>query len=326
MPSSTPIASASPGAYGNNAGGVQSSPSASTPPGIQYYWPDGKGGKIQLNTQQYMQQATTDLSKQKQLYDLMVKARVLKSGQTKTDSIVNEWAKVGLEASRNGMDAITYLEQRAKTFGGAGSKTTTGKYAVDLQGNKIPTTQLQNQWLAIGPDNQNQFIEATTQLGKKPSQASTVWAEAVKTSSSYLDKGIYMSPLQVIQKEISDRTSQPITYTNTDQTTYDPTAQTPGINQAYINLIGRAANSDEINSIISQANAQKQVSKTTYIPGGINRQTTEIQSPSQIAQSQLLTSPQYGTERKGMQDLGFLSWLNNSISGGISNAGGQANG
>ena len=261
----------------------------------------------------------------------MVQAGVLKKGQTKTDSIVTEWSKVGLEASRNGMDVITYLQNRATAFGAAGkstgtSKTTTGKYAIDMQGNKVPTTQLQNQYISIGSDTQNQFIQLTTELGKKPSQASTVWNQAVKDSAAMVDKGIFMSPLQIVQKQISDRTNKPITYTSTDQTAYDPSVQTPLINQQYNNLVGRVASPDEVNSILQEANAQKQTSSTTYVAGGVNRKTNEIQTPAQIAANRLLTSDQYSTARKGVQDMGFLSWLSNAAGGGTSAAGGQANG
>lgn len=327
----TPTPTITPGGYGNNSGGVQTAPGAPAAPGVPYWWPDGKGGKTALTAQKYLAIITTDINKQKQAYDLMVKAGVLKKGQTKTDSIVTEWSKVGLEASRNGMDVITYLQNRATAFGAAGkstgaSKTTTGKYAIDMQGNKVPTTQLQNQYISIGSDMQNQFIQLTTELGKKPSQASTVWNQAVKDSAAMLDKGIFMSPLQIVQKQISDRTNKPITYTSTDQTAYDPSVQTPLINQQYNKLVGRVASPDEVNSILQEANAQKQTSSTTYVAGGVNRKTSEIQTPEQIAANRLLTSDQYSTARKGVQDMGFLSWLSNAAGGGTSAAGGQANG
>ena len=56
--------------------------------------------------------------------------------------------------------------------------------------------------------------------------------------------------------------------------------------------------------------------------------TTQIPdlNPQQIAQENILTSPQYQPEVKGMQDLNFLSWLGNAISGGTSQAAGQTNG
>jgi hypothetical protein len=328
-PSITPAPTQTPGGYGNNSGGVTTSPGSTPPPGVQYLWPDNKGGKTPLTAKQYVDLVTTNLNQQKQAYDLMVKARVLTKSQTKTDAIVTAWQKAGLEAARNGTDVITYLQQRASTFGSAATgstKVTTGKYAIDMQGNKVPTTQLTNQYLSIGPDVQNQVVQLTTQLGKKPSQASTVWAQAVKDSAAFVDKGIYMSPLQVLQKQISERTTAPITYTNTDQTTYDTSVQGPVINQVYKNLIGRLATSDEINSIVNQASAQKQISKTTYVTGGVNRQVNEVQTPQQIAQNQLLTSPTYQPELTRMKDINFSSWLAQAMSSGPAAAGGLANG
>jgi len=204
------------------------------------------------------------------------------------------------------------------------TKTTAAKSYAYVDGKKVLTTQANQMWLNLSADEQAQVRAFATEQGMRPSQAKTAWGQLVAASAQAYAAGQLKTPWQVLQDQQGNK---PTVYTSTTKENYTPEATTAAINNTYVKLVGRYATSDEINSIITAANAQPgSTNKTTYGQGGSTTVSSPDLTPEQIATNKLMTADQYAPERKGVQDLGFLSWLNNSISGGVSAAGGQANG
>ena len=205
------------------------------------------------------------------------------------------------------------------------SKTGTSKTYAYYNGKKVLASDVKKMWLNLSPEDQQMVVQYTSALGKKVSQASTVWGQLVDASTASLAKGLLKTPQQILQENLAKYA--PETYTSTQRQVYTPESQSGIINQAYIKLIGRAATSDEINSLIDVANKQAgTVTKSTYGPSGVTTTTTPEITPEQLATTKLLSAPEYETERKGMQDLGFLGWLNGMIQGGAGQAGSASNG
>lgn len=226
--------------------------------------------------------------------------------------------------SNSGAGASTIPPFNVNISGLTRSKTTAVKSYAYIDGKKVLTTQANQMWLNLTSDEQAQVRAFAVEQGMRPSQAKTAWGQLVAASAQSYSAGVLKTPWQVLQDQQS---SKPTTYTTTTRENYTPEAQTAAINTAYVKLVGRYANQDEINAIITAANKQPgSTNQTTYGTGGATTVTSPDLTPEQIATNKLMTSGEYAPERKGVQDLGFLSWLNNSISGGLSASGGQANG
>jgi hypothetical protein len=193
-----------------------------------------------------------------------------------------------------------------------------------LDGKKILSTQAKESFLRLTPDEQDQVRAFAVERGMRPSQAKTAWGQLVDASSAAYAQGQLKTPWQILQDLQS---AKPTTYTTTTKESYTPEAQTAAINNTYVKLVGRLATQDEINSIITAANKQPgSTNKTTYGPGGATTVSSPDLTPEQIAQQQLLSSPQYQPERQREQNLNFATWLDTAMRGGQQATAGLTNG
>ena len=203
-------------------------------------------------------------------------------------------------------------------------KTGAAKVYAYVDGKRVLASDAKKNWLNLDQKTQQMVTQYAVSMGHKPNYAKTIWGQLIDASSAELKSGVQKTPLQILQEQNKlDETP----YVSTTKEQYNPDAQMAAINSAYIKLVGRVANQDEISQIISDANKQAGTKNTVvYSDKGPTTTVTPDLTPEQIATNKLMSAPEYATERKGVQDLGFLSWINNAISGGVSAAGGQANG
>lgn len=208
--------------------------------------------------------------------------------------------------------------------GVAPKKSTAVKSYAYIDGKKIPTTQANQMWLNLTPEEQSQVRSFTAESGMRVSQAKTVWGQLVAASAQAYAAGQLKTPWQILQEQQGNK---PTTYTSTTKESYTPEAQTAAINNTYIKLIGRIATQDEVNSIITAANKQPgSISQTTYGTGGASTVASPDLTPEQITSKQLLTSPQYQPERQREQNLNFATWLDTAMRGGQQATAGLTNG
>jgi hypothetical protein len=201
--------------------------------------------------------------------------------------------------------------------------TGTKTYAY-VDGKKVLAANAKRMWLNLDDASRQAVIEYTTSIGRKPDYAKTIWGQLVDASTQAMSTGVLKTPFQVLQDL---RGQQPTTYTTTSKESYSPDAQTSAINNTYVKLIGRLATQDEINAIITAANAQPgTTNKTTYTAGGSTTVSSPDLTPEQIASQQLLTSSQYQPERQRQQNLSFATWLDTAMRGGQQATAGLANG
>jgi hypothetical protein len=193
-----------------------------------------------------------------------------------------------------------------------------------IDGKKILATQANQMWLNLTAQEQTEVRNFAVSQGMRPSQAKTAWGQLVAASAQAYAAGQLKTPWQVLQDQQGNK---PTTYTTTSKESYSPDAQTSAINNTYVKLVGRLATQDEINAIITAANAQPgTTNKTTYTTGGATTVTTPDLTPEQIASQQLLTSSQYQPERQRQQNLSFATWLDTAMRGGQQATAGLANG
>lgn len=189
---------------------------------------------------------------------------------------------------------------------------------------KVLATNLKKGWLNLTPEEQQSVTQYALSQGKKASAASTVWGELVNASAASYASGLQKSPWQVLQDNMGAASTS---YTNVTKQDYDVAAQTAAIHNSFVKLAGRMASPEEVQQIINVANAQAGTkTTTTYSPTGTTTEVAPAQTPEQIAQSTILTSPEYKPERERQQNLQFSSWLNTAMTGGQNTAGGLLNG
>jgi hypothetical protein len=203
---------------------------------------------------------------------------------------------------------------------------TGGKAAVKtyawLDNKRILAADAKRMYLNLSQQEQQAVIDYANSIGRKPKDAKTVWGQLVDASSAAYAQGIQKTPWQILQEQ-----SQGTQYTTVSKEQYTPDAARAAINATYVKLIGRLANEDEVNQIITAANAQPvTVTQTKYGQGGSKSTVTPDQTPEQIATQQLMSGASYQPERQRMQDLNFASWLDTAMRGGTQAAGSLANG
>ena len=180
-------------------------------------------------------------------------------------------------------------------------KTGAAKVYAYVDGKRVLASDAKKNWLNLDQKTQQMVTQYAVSMGHKPNYAKTIWGQLIDASSAELKSGVQKTPLQILQEQNKlDETP----YVSTTKEQYNPDSQ-----------------------IISDANKQAGTKNTVvYSDKGPTTTVTPDLTPEQIATNKLMSAPEYATERKGVQDLGFLSWINNAISGGVSAAGGQANG
>lgn len=193
-----------------------------------------------------------------------------------------------------------------------------------IDGKKVLTTQANQMWLNLNAEEQAQVRTFAVEQGMRPSQAKTAWGQLVAASSQAYAAGQLKTPWQVLQEQ---QANKPTSYTTTSKESYTPETQTAAINNTYVKLVGRLATQDEVNSIITAANAQAgTINKTTYGPSGTTVVSSPDLNPEQIASQKLLTSTEYQPERQRQQNLGFATWLDTAMRGGTQATTGLTNG
>lgn len=254
-------------------------------------------------------------------------ANKLISKTAKPSDVINEYTKVLYNASLANTDPNTWMTKYSSGLAaGTTGTTATKRLAVGLNGKPIDVTALKGSFDLQSQAVQDQVRQFATSQGKRIGDAKTIWGQLVEASASAYAQGKQLSPIDIIQQQLSGQT-KPETYTSTTKQNYTPENQAANINKTFQAYIGRLASQDEINSIVAQANQQPGTqTATTYAAGGVSSQTTQDLTPEQIAQQQLLSAQQYQPERQRMQNLSFASWLDTAMRGGTQATAGLTNG
>jgi hypothetical protein len=178
-------------------------------------------------------------------------------------------------------------------------------------------SDVKKSYLTLPKEEKQALIDYAMLLGKKPSEAKTVWSNLVDASVYAGSQGQKKNPWQILA-ETKSQIPAVVTAPTVNAVQYTPETAQPLVDKVYMAALGRKAKPEEVASLLPDLNAAelKTPTTTSYTkgPSGENIQTVTggVDETSFLTNKAKTINQDDFNRYKGQQ---FGSWLSRAMAG-----------